>query len=79
MCVWERSGGRGDGRGWERREGEGKRGKGGEGGRGTNKQTNKQERMLEDPELGGEGKKKSVSQLKQSKCVLLLSGRGLCG
>ena len=77
MCVGKEWGERGgDGRGGRER---GREGKGGEGGRGTNKQTNKQERMLEDPELGGEGKKKSVSQLKQSKCVLLLSGRGLCG
>ena len=60
-------GGRGEERGREERGGEGQ----------TNKQT--REGMLEDPELGGEGKKKSVSQLKQSKCVLLLSGRGLCG
>ena len=53
----------------------------GEGGGQTNQQTNKRG-MLEDPEmvkLGEEGKKKSASQLKQSKCVLLLSGRGLCG
>lgn len=63
----------GDGRGGRERGREGREERGGEG------QTNKQERMLEDPELGGEGKKKSVSQLKQSKCVLLLSGRGLCG
>ena len=63
----------GDGRGGRERGREGREVWGGEG------QTNKQERMLEDPELGGEGKKKSVSQLKQSKCVLLLSGRGLCG